>query len=100
MKTVQLMTDHNGRRKGEVLNVDDGSAASLIDGKVAEEYNGKGEVVPATVKPGVVHVVQVADADTPAAAPEAAEAAPEAAASAPAPSTPPALPSTDKTAAK
>ena len=66
MKTVQFTKDHHGYRKGEVLTVDDTSAASLIDEqKVAQEYDGKSKVTPRPPRPGVVHVARVADADYP-----------------------------------
>lgn len=68
--TVQFTNDTGGYLKGQVLTVDDNSAKALIGRKAAEKYDGKKEVVARPPRPGVVHVVQVADADPGPAAPE------------------------------
>lgn len=65
MQRIQLTKDHNGRLKGQVFNVDEDSAKALIGAKVAQKYDGKGEVTPRTLKPGAVNVAVVADADYP-----------------------------------
>lgn len=72
MKLVQLTEAIPGWLEGEVLNVDDGSAKSLVDRGVAKEYdpaakNAK-DPVPHADTPGANHIVQVVDADTPASA--------------------------------
>jgi hypothetical protein len=65
MPKIQFTKDHDGYLKGNVLTVDDGSAESLINLKVAQLYDGKSDVVALIRKPGVTPVAVVGTADYP-----------------------------------
>lgn len=81
MIRVQLTKAIPGYLEGEVLTVDENSAKSLVDRKVAKEYDPDAKNAKAVVAhqdaPGVVHIQQVVDADTTAPPADESEAEPE-----------------------
>ncbi|MCV7255685.1 hypothetical protein H7J86_26320 [Mycobacterium hackensackense] len=64
---MKLNKQVNNRQAGEIIRVDDGSAASLVEKEVGEivESRDEAEVLRSAARRGNVIVQQVADADDP-----------------------------------
>ncbi|GAS94428.1 uncharacterized protein RMCC_1394 [Mycolicibacterium canariasense] len=65
MKYVKLNQQVGNRQEGEVIRVDDGSAASLVEKGVGEIVDSRDGATRTAARRGNVAVVQVADADDP-----------------------------------